>query len=73
MFVRGLGGFGFKGKKLVKALPSVPQRNPDIVKTVQTYPGQAFLYRLNTDRNPLHIDPKVSSAAKFERPIIHGI
>jgi len=38
-----------------------------------TSPHQAALYRLMGDRNPLHIDPRFSSAGGFPEPILHGL
>jgi acyl dehydratase len=31
-----------------------------MVQKVTTFANQAFLFRLLNDRNPLHIDPKIS-------------
>ena len=73
LFLRGLGGFGFKGKGLIAQIPEIPKRKPDHILKGETYPGQAFLYRLSGDINPLHVDPAVAQGQKFERPIIHGI
>jgi hypothetical protein len=55
----GLGGFGFKGKNKYPNV-FIPKRNPDIITKVATYENQAFLFRLLNDRNPLHIDPRIS-------------
>lgn len=49
-----------------------PSRKPDFTLQGSTYSGQAFLYRLCADLNPLHIDPQISKALNFDRPIIHG-
>ena len=72
LFLRGLGGFGFKGKGLITQIPEIPKRKPDHILKGETYPGQAFLYRLSGDINPLHVDPNVAQGQKFEKPIIHG-
>jgi acyl dehydratase len=56
----------------MKPIPNKPSRNPDLILSEKTYPGQAFVYRLSGDYNPLHIDPKVSVLQGFNRPIIHG-
>ena len=32
-----------------------------------------MLYRLTGDRHPVHVDPVVSGAMGFERPILHGL
>lgn len=54
-------------------MPEIPKRNPDFVIKGETYPNQAFLYRLCTDMNPLHIVPSIAQSQKFDRPIIHGL
>ena len=72
ILLKGLGGFGFKGKGHLTELPEIPKRKPDHILKGETYPGQALLYRLTGDINPLHVDPKIAKGQKFDRPIIHG-
>jgi len=50
----------------------IPDRSPDMVIEWETTPGQAILYRLSGDWNPLHIDPDIARDAGFSRPILHG-
>ncbi|MCA3275953.1 MAG: MaoC family dehydratase N-terminal domain-containing protein [Roseomonas sp.] len=71
-FLRGDGGFGGPSG-LVKQPHPEPDRAPDITLDLATRPEQALIYRLNTDLNPLHIDPKIAAAAGFPRPILHGL
>jgi len=72
-FIRGIGGFGFKGKGATAVIPDSPKRNPDFIFKDKTFPNQAFFYRLCEDTNPLHIDPNIAALGGFERPIIHGM
>ena len=73
LILRGLGGFGFKGKGLTSPIPKIPESKPDYVLRDKSFPGQAFIYRLSGDYNPLHIDPNIAASQKFDKPIIHGI
>ena len=63
-FIRGEGGWGGdRGPSGPQNEP--PDRAPDHEVTYQTSPDQAFLYRLNGDRNPLHTDPSFAAAGGF--------
>lgn len=77
LFLRGSGGFGGPTTRSVRsdasAVYATPDRDPDKIQEEQTSVDQAALYRLNGDRNPLHIDPAVSRAGGFEKPILHGL
>jgi acyl dehydratase len=71
-FIRGEGGWGGdRGPSGPQNVP--PERSPDHEITYQTSPDQAFIYRLNGDRNPLHTDPSFAAAGGFDRPILHGL
>jgi acyl dehydratase len=71
-FIRGEGGWGGdRGPSGPQNVP--PERAPDHEITYQTSPDQAFLYRLNGDRNPLHTDPSFAAAGGFDKPILHGL
>jgi len=72
ILIKGLGGFGYKGKNIMKTLPAIPKRNPDHLLKAVSFPSQAWLYRLTGDINPLHVDPSISSIQNFDRPILHG-
>lgn len=79
VFIRGSGGFGGSPKptaarpKGAIAAYKPPQRKPDAVVEEKTSEDQAALYRLNGDRNPLHIDPDFSKVGGFKIPILHGL
>ncbi|MDO8777757.1 MAG: MaoC/PaaZ C-terminal domain-containing protein [Burkholderiaceae bacterium] len=71
-FCRADGGFGTSfGPTL--ALHTLPSRAPDLVLDTTTRPDAALLYRLNVDRNPLHVDPAAAQRAGYPRPILHGL
>jgi acyl dehydratase len=65
------GGGGSFGEPLEPHV--LPTRPPDRTMTVAIRPDAALLYRLNVDRNPLHVDPEMARRAGFERPILHGL
>jgi len=71
-FLRGAGGFGGPSGP-VKAVHTLPDRNPDITVDLTTRPEQALIYRLNGDDNSLHASPEIARQAGFARPILHGL
>lgn len=72
-FCRADGGFG-SGDPAPEMLPSNPADEPvDVSVTLQTSPRAALLYRLNGDRNPIHVSPSAAKSAGFARPILHGL
>lgn len=77
VFIRGSGGFGGPSKGENRGAATTvykpPQRAPDAVVEETTSEDQAALYRLNGDRNPLHIDPSFSKVGGFKTPILHGL
>ena len=72
LFLRGDGGAGGFGEA-PEPLPGVPERVPDFIDEIPTSNRAALLYRLNGDRNPLHVDPELARKAGFELPILHGL
>ena len=72
VLARGDGGFGgAPGKGPEPHRP--PRREPDLACEFATRRDQALLFRLNGDRNPLHVDPRIAKAAGFPLPILHGL
>jgi acyl dehydratase len=71
MFVRGAGGWG--GDRGPSSTWAAPEREPDAVRSFKTGEGQALIYRLSGDRNPLHSDPAMAKGVGFPRPILHGL
>lgn len=72
LFVGDLTGCPSKGTKKPK-FPKPPKRDPDATSVEVTDKNQAFLYRLNGDLNPLHVNPEVSKIGGFDTPILHGL
>lgn len=70
--IRGLGGFGFKGKNVSKVLLPIPKRNPDKTIKSSSYLNQALVYRLSGDINPLHVESSIAALQNYEKPILHG-
>lgn len=52
------------------ALPDAP---PDVIVETHIASGQAHIYRLSGDYNPLHIEPAAARFGGFDEPILHGL
>lgn len=72
VFMRGNGGFGGSADGAPKP-HKLPERDADVVIDLPTRPELGAIYRLSGDYNPLHVDPKVATAAGFPKPIFHGL
>ena len=76
-FIRGCGGFSGPKKPsdrgAATAANYAPSRSLDYVQEEKTSEELAVLYRLNGDRNPLHVDPTFSAKGGFNVPILHGL
>lgn len=77
-FRRGIAKLGdiepFEGSGTSYSSPvPVPDRAPDVTVQAHIPAGQAHVYRLSGDYNPLHIDPAAARFGGFERPILHGL
>ncbi|KMZ59622.1 Enoyl-CoA hydratase [Zostera marina] len=81
IFLRGVGGFSKPGQLFSYTNYPRDQVSPIIIPKCEpssicedvTQKSQALLYRLSGDYNPIHSDPKISSIAGFDRPILHGL
>jgi acyl dehydratase len=71
-FARNDGGCGGTGHTAPRP-HSIPESPPEKFIDMETIPGQALLYRLSGDWNPVHADLDVAAKAGFERPILHGL
>jgi acyl dehydratase len=72
VMARGDSGFGAptgRGPRPHRA----PRRDPDMSCDISTRKGQALMFRLTGDRNPLHADPDEAAKAGFDVPILHGM
>lgn len=73
---RGDGGYSKGDPALSDAMaapiPAPPDAPPEQIFILPTSLNQGALYRLNADRNPLHVDPVSARQAGYDRPILHG-
>jgi acyl dehydratase len=72
LFLRADGGCGGFGTPPAP-LPPAPEQGFEVLDELKTGVHWALLYRLNGDRNPIHVDPAAGAKAGFDRPILHGL
>lgn len=77
--LRGDGGFSGNSTQhtaaaqTLSSLEPEPERPPDVTVDLATLPGQALLYRLSGDLNPLHADPRIAADVGYPKPILQGM
>ncbi|KAJ9608804.1 hypothetical protein H2200_006575 [Cladophialophora chaetospira] len=76
-YVRGAGGFtagSVQPRPSGSTTSTTSTRPPEFSREERTTDEQAALYRLNGDRNAMHIDPVTAmQGGGFSRPILHGL
>jgi acyl dehydratase len=72
LFLRADGGCGSFGTPPPAPAPASEQAF-ETIDELKTGVNWALLYRLNGDRNPIHVDPAAGAKAGFDRPILHGL
>ncbi|CDW73107.1 like domain containing protein [Stylonychia lemnae] len=72
IFIRGLGGFGYKGS-VILASPRKPPTKPERIVTEKIQSNTSLIYRLTGDYNPIHIDIGLAELGGFEKPILPGL
>ncbi|MCY4656956.1 MAG: MaoC/PaaZ C-terminal domain-containing protein [Gammaproteobacteria bacterium] len=77
-FRRGVAGLGdiepFEGSGITYSQKiTLPDSLADVEIAREVPLGQAHVYRLSGDYNPLHIDPDSAKFGGFEAPIMHGL
>lgn len=70
--VMARGDFGIGTDRKVPQPHAIPERPANVVDISETRADQALVYRLNGDRNLVHVDPRVAKEAGFPMPILHG-
>lgn len=70
---RSAGNFGGERGPKTEIFAPPEGAAPDFCVEYTTSRGQAALYRLSGDKNPLHIDPDFAKKGGFDRPILHGL
>lgn len=71
-FVIGAGGFGGP-KQPKKPDNKPPAKQPDVVVQQTLADNVHLFYRLNSDYNPLHIDPTIGPKSGFKGAILQGL
>lgn len=72
LFLRGDGGCGSFGTP-PEGMPAAAPDGFQIIGELKTDRRAALWYRLNGDRNPIHVDPGTAAQAGFREPILHGL
>jgi acyl dehydratase len=70
---RSAGNFGGDRGPKTQLFDPPEGKESDFRVAYPTSPNQAALYRLNGDKNPLHIDPEFAKMGGLDRPILHGL
>lgn len=70
---RSGGNFGGERGPKTESVNPPEEKSSDFSVSYTTSPDQAVLYRLNGDKNPLHIDPEFAKMGGFDKPILHGL